>query len=63
MLSFSDFLKKYSTIPNKFIDDFFSMYDYKTNENDLLINFDNLCTWLVIRKDVLKRTLERILSN
>lgn len=59
MLSLSDFLKKYSTISNKFIDDFFSLYDYKTNENDLVIDFDNLCNWLMMRKDVLKRTLER----
>lgn len=59
MLSLPDFLKKYSTIPNKFIDDFFSLYDYKTSENDLIINFDNLCLWLMMRKDVLKRTLER----
>ena len=59
MLSLPEFLKKYSTIPNKFIDDFFSLYNYKTSENDLIINFDNLCNWLIMRKDVLKRTLLR----
>lgn len=37
----------------------FSLYNYKTSENDLIINFDNLCNWLSMRKDVLKRTLER----
>jgi phage anti-repressor protein len=58
MLYLPDFLKKYSTIPNKFIDDFFTLYDYKTNDNDLIINFDNLCKWLNCRKDVLKKTLE-----
>ena len=37
----------------------FSLYNYKTSENDLIINFDILCNWLSMRKDVLKRTLER----
>ncbi len=54
-----DFLKKYSTISNNFIDDFFSLYNYKTNDTDLIINFDNLCKWLESRKDVLKKTLEK----
>jgi phage anti-repressor protein len=59
MLSLPEFLKKYSTIPNKFIDDFFSLYDYKTNDTDLIIDFDNLSNWLLTRKDNLKKTLER----
>ena len=59
MIALPEFLKKYSTIPNKFIDDFFSLYDYRTSDNDLIIYFDNLCKWLVMRKDVLKRTLKR----
>ena len=37
----------------------FFHFNYKTKENDLIINFDNLCNWLSMRKDVLKRTLER----
>ncbi len=63
MLYLPDFLKKYSTIPNKFIDDFFTLYDYKTNDNDLIINFDNLCKWLNCRKDVLKKTLDTSYIN
>jgi len=59
MLILPDFLKKYSTIPNQFIDDFFSLYDYKTNDSDMVIDFDNLAKWLNIRKDNLKKTLER----
>jgi phage anti-repressor protein len=59
MLNLPDFLKKYSTIPNQFIDDFFSLYDYKTSDSDMIIEFDNLAKWLNLRKDTLKRTLER----
>ena len=29
MLSFIDFLKKFSIVPNQFIDDFFNLMDYK----------------------------------
>ena len=54
---FSDFLKKYSSIPNKFIDDFFSFYKYNTDDNDIIINFDLVAKWLDIRKDNLKVTL------
>ena len=39
------------------IDDFFSLYNYKTNDNDLVINFDNLCNWLDMRKDNLKKNI------
>lgn len=51
MLNLPEFLKKYSTIPNKFINDFFLLYDYKTSDSDMIINFDNLTKWLNIRKD------------
>jgi phage anti-repressor protein len=57
MISLQDFLKKYSSISNKFIDDFFSLYTINTNDNDLIIDFDNLVNWLNIRKDSLKRSL------
>jgi phage anti-repressor protein len=59
ILNLPEFLKKYSTISNQFIDDFFSLYNYKTNDTDLIINFDNLCKWLDSRKDVLKKTLDK----
>jgi phage anti-repressor protein len=57
MITLQNFLKKYSIISNKFIDDFFSLYAINSDENDLIINFDNLVNWLNIRKDSLKRTL------
>lgn len=57
MIILQDFLKKYSSISNKFIDDFFSLYTINTVDTDLIINFDNLVTWLKMRKDNLKKTL------
>jgi hypothetical protein len=42
MITLQEFLKKYSSISNKFIDDFFSLYTTDTNEGELIINFDNL---------------------
>ena len=59
MSELSSFLKKYSGISSKFIDDFFSLYDYKTSYTDIIISFDKLAKWLNMRKDNLKKTLER----
>ena len=52
------FLKKYSLINEKFIDDFYSFYNEGQNEYDFTINLDNIAFWLEIRKDNLKRLLE-----
>ncbi len=56
-LSLQEYLKKFSSISNKFIDDFFSLYDENTEDDDFVINFDISAQWLNIRKDSLKRTL------
>jgi phage anti-repressor protein len=56
MIQLQDFLKKYSSISTKFIDDFFSLYTINSDD-DLIINFDNLVNWLQMRKDNLKKTL------
>jgi phage anti-repressor protein len=57
MISLELFLKKYSSISNSFINDFFSLYTVDTTDTDLIINFDNLVNWLNMRKDNLKKTL------
>ena len=56
-ISLQDYLKKYSTINNKFIDDFFSLYDINTTNDDFVINLDNVVKWLQARKKNLKATL------
>ena len=51
-----DFLKTYSKISNKFIDDFFSLYDL-TNKNIFIIDLENISKWLDSKKGDLKETL------
>lgn len=56
-ISFKDYLKKFSSVSNLFIDDFFSHYDENTSDKDFVVDFDNTAKWLKQRKDSLKRTL------
>ena len=58
MMKITEFLKKYSLIDNKFIDDFYSFYDKEQNEYDYTIDLNKLAYWLEIRKDNLKVLLE-----
>lgn len=45
------FLKRFSTIPHKFLDDFFSIIDYsQLFSNEKVINFDKVILWLNINK-------------
>lgn len=53
----TDFLKKYSLIDEKFIDNFYGFYDEGKNEYDFVIDLNNIAFWLEVRKDHLKRLL------
>lgn len=53
------FLKKYSTVPNGFIEDFFDISKEIYNDDELSINFDKIVKWL----DVTKGNLKRLLIN
>lgn len=57
-MKITEFLKKYSLINSKFIDDFYSFYNEGKNEYDFTINLNNVTFWLDLRKDNLKRLLE-----
>ena len=57
-MKITDFLKKYSLINAKFIDDFYSFYNEGKNEYDFAIDIENIAFWLDLRKDNLKRLLE-----
>lgn len=59
MSSLAEYLKKYSTISSKFIDDFFSLYNHKTLDTDFVINLDNLAKWLKGVKSNIKDTLKQ----
>lgn len=56
-ISLQEYLKKYSSINNKFIDDFFSLYNVNTTNDDFVINLDNVVIWLKAHKKNLKSTL------
>ena len=50
-------LKKYSTISSSFIDDFYALYNYNTNDTDFVIDLEILAKWLKAEKKHLKETL------
>jgi phage anti-repressor protein len=52
-----EYLKKYTTISNTFINDFFSLYLLETNQSDYTVNLDTLSKWLKCDKINLKVTL------
>ena len=62
-LSLQEYLKKFSSISNKFIDDFFSLYNENTNNDDYIVNFDTATKWLKLRKDSFKRTIIETYRN
>ena len=64
MIEFSDFLKKYSTIPNQFIDDFFKIIkNYNDFDNLFFINLDIIARWVNQKKSNIKRTLVKNFSK
>ena len=53
-----EFLKKFSTLNNNFIDDFYNIYDPDKNIlNDFSINIDTIAKWINSKKGKLKETL------
>lgn len=56
MTGIKTFLKKYSSIPNAFIDDFHAVYD-RTVHDEFKIELNVVAKWLKCRKDHLKSTL------
>ena len=57
MITFAEFLKKYSTIPNQFIDDFFGIIKNYNDLDDLFyISLDDVSKWLNQKKSNIKRT-------
>jgi phage anti-repressor protein len=60
MISFIDFLKKYSNVPNNFLDDFFNLINYKELEStEKIIDLDQIIKWLDINKHKAKETLKK----
>jgi len=56
-LSLQEYLKKFSSINNKFIDDFFGLYNENTEDNDFVIDIESVSKWLKIIRGNIKKTL------
>lgn len=56
--SVKSFLKKYSTVSNGFIDDFFDLYDLNSSPSDFVVDLNIAAKWLQGKKGNLKVTLE-----
>ena len=54
-----EFIKKYTTLPENFIKDFYMISKEEYDEKELIINFDLVVKWL----EVLKSNLTRLLIN
>ena len=52
MIDFIDFIKKYTTINEKFIDDFYEIFNNNINiyNNSFIINSNKLIKWLNIKQ-------------
>jgi phage anti-repressor protein len=62
-LYLQDYLKKFTTINSKFIDDFFGLYNENTTDTDFVIDINAIADWLVLRKDAIKKTLSETYRN
>jgi len=64
MITFAEFLKKYSIIPNKTINDFYSIIGNNKDLDDLFyISLDDISKWLNQTKSNVKRTLIKHFSK
>ena len=62
MINLQEYLKKFSIINNEFINDFFSLYDRNTTDDDFVINLETIAKWLKTTKGHLKETLSNSYS-
>jgi len=64
MITFAEFLKKYSTIPNQFIDDFYKIVkDYRDLDELFYISLEDISKWINQKKGNIKRTLIKVFSK
>lgn len=56
-ISLKEFLKKYSSISNDFINDFLGFYDIETKQSDFTINLADVAKWLGTTIKKIRKTL------
>lgn len=52
------FVKKYTTVPEKFIDELFDKYDVTTSQTDFAVRLSSVAKWLSASKKTLAETLK-----
>lgn len=52
-----EFLKKFSSVPNTFIDEMFALYDPDTSQTDFVVDIEAVATWLKTTKRGMVKTL------
>lgn len=57
------FVKKYSTVPNAFIEEFFNIAKEDYGDKDPLIDFNSVTKWLDVQKRHLKRLLVKYFAE
>lgn len=57
-MDLKNFLKKYSSIDNFFLDEFLGFYNINTKNNEFVVNLENVAKWLNTNKNKLKSTLQ-----
>lgn len=58
-LSAKEFIKLTSTVPSKFIDELFEVYDENTIQTDPVVPLDVVARWLDANKNALSKTLKK----
>jgi uncharacterized protein (DUF362 family) len=59
-MDINKFIETYTTLPKKFIDDFYMLCNSQYSTNSIVINFEPVYKWLQYKKGDLKRV---IISN
>jgi phage anti-repressor protein len=57
-MDLKNFLKKYSSIDNFFLDEFLGFYNIHTKNTEFVVNLENVAKWLNTNKNMLKTTLQ-----
>lgn len=59
MASAKEYVKRFTTVPETFVDELFEMMSESTRQSDVVIDLDRVAKWLNMRKSNLIRTLRR----
>lgn len=59
MIAPKEYIKKLTSVPEKFIDELFELYNENTTQSDFVIKLDSVAKWLNANKKKIKLTLSK----